>query len=274
MSSEKKSSSGSLCILVVDDNNVNLTTAGRLLEKRGHIVDVASSGLAAVRKSNDPSIDLVLMDLQMPDMDGIEACAKIREREIGNGEYLPVVAMSAHLDEKNVAKCLAVGMDAYIEKPISAAELYAVVDKVAGLRQRAAHRTDVCRLIDEDEFEVGDREELVGIAQALLRVEGDMNLLADSAATFLKDCPDLCEKMDEAVRQKDYPTLTRNIDLLGSGVRMFSSEELQVAMEHLQRESKQRNSEQLTATWVKVRDGVMKTSRLLKRLLERRYNAP
>ena len=111
-----------LRILLAEDNPVNQRLAVRLLQGRGHRVVVAASGREAVEALAHESFDLVLMDLQMPDMDGFEATAAIRERERGAG-HIPIVAMTAHALKRDEERCRAAGMDGYVSKPIDPGKL-------------------------------------------------------------------------------------------------------------------------------------------------------
>lgn len=112
-----------LRVLLAEDNPVNQRLAVRLLEKRGHLVVVAATGLEALQALEKESFDLVLMDVQMPEMDGLEATAAIRQREKNTGRRQPVVALTAHAMKGDREKCLAVGMDGYLTKPIRPQEL-------------------------------------------------------------------------------------------------------------------------------------------------------
>jgi CheY-like chemotaxis protein len=112
-----------LRILLVEDNAVNQLLATRLLERRGHSVTVAGNGKEALVVLEKGSFDLVLMDVQMPEMDGFEATAAIREKEKHFGNHLPVIAMTAHAMKGDKERCLAAGMDDYITKPIRPEEL-------------------------------------------------------------------------------------------------------------------------------------------------------
>ena len=110
--------------------------ARRLLEKRGHTVVVANNGreaLAILDESVFVGFDCVLMDVQMPDMDGFECTAMIRARERTTGAHLPIVAMTAHAMNGDEARCLAAGMDAYLSKPIQPDELFELVERHLGL---------------------------------------------------------------------------------------------------------------------------------------------
>jgi CheY-like chemotaxis protein len=115
--------SASLRVLLAEDNLVNQRLAVRLLEKRGHRVVVAGNGLEALEALEKESFDLVLMDVQMPGMDGLEATAAIRKKESVSGLHLPVVALTAHAMKGDREKCIAGGMDGYLTKPIRPQEL-------------------------------------------------------------------------------------------------------------------------------------------------------
>ena len=119
-----------LRVLLAEDNPVNLALAIRLLEKRGHRVTVAGNGREALDATEQPLFDVVLMDLEMPEMSGLEATAAIRRREQRTGRHIPIIAMTAHAMIGDREKCLAVGMDGYVSKPIRPDELYAALENV------------------------------------------------------------------------------------------------------------------------------------------------
>jgi CheY-like chemotaxis protein len=121
-----------LKILVAEDNLVNQKLAQRSLEKAGHSVVVAGNGREALNALDLEPFDLVLMDVQMPEMDGLEATAAIRERERSGGVRLPIVAMTAHAMAGDRERCLAAGMDGYLTKPIHPAELQAAIWRLSG----------------------------------------------------------------------------------------------------------------------------------------------
>jgi CheY-like chemotaxis protein len=98
------------------------------LEKRGHVVVIAKTGKGAVEATAKESFDLVLMDVQMPEMDGLEATAAIRAREQNTGGRVPIIAMTAHAMVGDKERCLASGMDSYVSKPLKIEELFASID--------------------------------------------------------------------------------------------------------------------------------------------------
>jgi two-component system sensor histidine kinase/response regulator len=120
----------SLSFLVAEDNVVNQRLISRLLEKRGHSVVVAQNGREALQTLKRQHFDIILMDVQMPEMDGFEATRLIREEERASGVHLPIIALTAHAMQGDEERCLACGMDGYVTKPIKLGELFSVIDKV------------------------------------------------------------------------------------------------------------------------------------------------
>jgi len=118
-----------LHVLLAEDNAVNRRLATLLLEKHGHRVTVTANGREALAALDQENFDLVLMDVQMPEMDGIEATAAIREREQGTGRHLPIIAMTAHAMRGDQERCLEAGMDGYIAKPIKVQELIDLLER-------------------------------------------------------------------------------------------------------------------------------------------------
>jgi PAS domain S-box-containing protein len=119
-----------LRVLLAEDNAVNQKLALRLLERQGHSAVVVGTGRAALEALDEQEFDLVLMDVQMPDMDGLEATAAIREREKRNGKHVPIIAMTAHAMTGDQERCLAAGMDGYVAKPISGQVLARQINRV------------------------------------------------------------------------------------------------------------------------------------------------
>jgi len=124
----------SLRVLLVEDNAVNRLLATRLLEKRGHRVAVATNGREALDALENESYDLIFMDVQMPEIDGIEATVAIREREKANGNHQPIIALTAHAMKGDEERCLNAGMDGYLSKPIRPQELDEILEKYVARR--------------------------------------------------------------------------------------------------------------------------------------------
>jgi CheY-like chemotaxis protein len=119
-----------LNVLLAEDSAVNQKLAAAVLGRAGHQVIIANDGLEAVEAHANNSFDLVLMDIQMPHMDGFEATRRIRDRERETGEHVPIVAMTAHALVGDRERCLAAGMDDYIAKPIYAKQLIATIERL------------------------------------------------------------------------------------------------------------------------------------------------
>jgi CheY-like chemotaxis protein len=125
---DRREPSACLSVLLVEDNAVNQRMVARLLEKRGHRVVVAANGRKAIAALETDAFDLVFMDIQMPEMDGIEATAAIRKKEQLSGKHQAVIALTAHAMKGDQERCLAAGMDGYLSKPIRPQELDAILE--------------------------------------------------------------------------------------------------------------------------------------------------
>jgi CheY-like chemotaxis protein len=112
-----------LTVLLAEDNFVNQRLAIRLLEKMGHSVTLAANGEEAVQAHAAGEFDVILMDVQMPEMNGFEATARIREREMKTGEHVSIIALTAHAIQGDRERCLTAGMDDYLSKPLNASAL-------------------------------------------------------------------------------------------------------------------------------------------------------
>src|SRR6266850_7736029 len=165
-----------LNILVAEDNTINQHLALRLLEKQGHRVILAGNGIEAIALWQKQRFDLVLMDVQMPGMSGVEATAAIRARELQTGQHIQIVATTAHAMKGDRELCLAAGMDDYIPKPIQAQQLYEVVNRSTE-RGEGERSADSFQVADLDRRAETETEALVDLDAALDRLGGDRELL-------------------------------------------------------------------------------------------------
>jgi CheY-like chemotaxis protein len=131
--SDAQQATGATRILLAEDNPVNQTIARKMLEKVGWQVEVVPNGIVAVETALSDRFDVVLMDVQMPEMDGLEATSLIRSQENPDEPRLPIVAMTAHAMSGDAERCLAAGMDAYLSKPLDARSLVETVSSLARL---------------------------------------------------------------------------------------------------------------------------------------------
>jgi CheY-like chemotaxis protein len=126
-----------LSVLVAEDNAVNQLVTARLLERAGHTATVVESGAAAIAELARGRYDVVLMDVQMPEMNGFEATRRIREGAAGAAASIPIIALTAHAMRGDRERCLEAGMDGYVSKPLRAAELYEALAQAIGARDAA-----------------------------------------------------------------------------------------------------------------------------------------
>jgi len=179
-------------VLLVEDNIVNQKVAIGLLERRGHAVTAVANGQEALTQIEAASFDIVLMDLQMPVMSGLDATAAIRERERTTGGHVPIVAMTAHAMAGDRERCMAAGMDGYLSKPVDPQLLFAAVERCE--TTAAAPRPAPAR-------PVFDVDGLLG------RVGGDRELFADVIRMFLDDYPTRLGNIAGALEANDAHAL-------------------------------------------------------------------
>src|SRR6185437_15873648 len=188
-------------ILVVEDNEVNQELSLSLLKKYGHSVALAKNGLEALSALGNETSDLILMDLQMPFMGGIEATTAIRQGEQSTRNHIPIIAMTAHAMKGDRENCLAAGMDGYISKPIRVKELFETIEAVAACE--SPERETGPDLLDVRESPLVDRQGL------LTQVDGDLALLQRMVSIFLADVPERLGAIREAVESNNAESLLK-----------------------------------------------------------------
>jgi PAS domain S-box-containing protein len=225
-----------LNILLSEDNPVNQKLAIRLLEKAGHRVTLASTGseaLAAWEDAGVPGFDVVLMDIQMPEMDGMEATAAIRNREKGSGKHIPILAMTAHAMRGDKERCLASGMDGYVSKPIHPAGLFAEIERCLAASGRSNAMAEKCQ----------EPSELIDRVSLLERVEGDQELLTEMIHLFQEDAPNLLTAMRDALQRGDMAVLERSAHSLKGAVSNLSAKATAAAALQLEKDAKNKDAE-------------------------------
>jgi signal transduction histidine kinase/CheY-like chemotaxis protein len=201
-----------LRILLAEDNPVNQMVAVRLLEKMGHTVKVVPNGREATLLLEKEQFALVLMDVQMPEMDGFEATRLIRGKEALNHQHLPILAMTAHAMKGDRERCLAAGMDGYIAKPISPADLFAEIDRFS--RPPAPEKPQP----------PGDTRDCIDWQAAWANVEGDRNLLGELARFFLAELPQQMQAIHQAGSTMQTTELERLAHRLKNSVGNFAAQ--------------------------------------------------
>jgi CheY-like chemotaxis protein len=200
-----------LRLLVTDDNVINQRLAVGLLEKRGHRLVVAGNGREALQAIADQDFDAVLLDVEMPEMDGYQTAAAIRAAERNSGRHLPIIAMTAHARKGDREKSLAAGMDGYISKPLRPAELYRVVEELANQQpeSKRAHPEGLPIEVENSRRSMLDQ------------VGGDPNLLRELIQLFLRDLPGTLRQLRSAVQRGDVSELRRAAHRVQGPLRVF-----------------------------------------------------
>jgi two-component system, sensor histidine kinase and response regulator len=192
-------------VLLAEDNAVNRTLAKKLLEKHGHTVVLAENGREALDALYRETVDLVLMDLQMPVMDGLEAIAAVRKKEVGTGVHLPIVALTAHAMKGDRERCLAAGADDYLIKPIHTPALLATLDRI-----RTAKITEGSTTATAATTATNVTTSSMDMADALQRVEGDSDLLEEIARIFVDECARIMAEIRDALDTPDAHLLEQS----------------------------------------------------------------
>ncbi|MCK4305125.1 MAG: response regulator, partial [Candidatus Eisenbacteria sp.] len=181
-----------LRILLVEDNVAAQLVGKKTLEKTGYVVQVAGNGREALQMLEAGEFDLVLMDLEMPQMDGLEATRAIREREAGSSQHIPILAVTAYAAKEDQERCLEAGADGYLPKPVSPEKLGAAIE----------------RFLSPDG--AGDAAPPVDLAVALEATNGDKELLLEAVKLFLeRDYPRHLEGLREGLAQRDARAIKR-----------------------------------------------------------------
>ncbi len=193
---------GGLRILLAEDNPINQRMALRLLEKMGHRVTLVDNGHVAVQRATSAPFDLMLMDVQMPGLDGISAARQIRSWEARHGGHVPIIAMTARAMQGDRERCLEAGMDDYISKPIAGAQL----------RRMISH------------FEGTPELPVLDWRAALHRLDGDAELLLELAALFLDDAPALLQELRAGLAAQQPDQAERTLHSLRGVLVTFGAE--------------------------------------------------
>ncbi len=212
-------SSVPLRILLAEDSDFNQQFIGQLLRRRGHEVVVAHDGRKALEALDHSSFDLMLLDNQMPELDGFQVIEVLRHREQTAGGHLPVVALTAHAMKEDRERCLQAGMDDYLSKPIQSAELVAVIDRVSAGRLESsappASSPEPGMLVDP---------------KTLLAACDDDPVLLDKLIRIFQDSlPGSLARVQEAIARQDPAQLRESAHQLRGLLSTFSSEAAQAA---------------------------------------------
>ncbi|QDT66770.1 response regulator [Calycomorphotria hydatis] len=235
-----------LRILLAEDVIANQKLAMGLLGKWGHQVAIASDGQEAVQKWNDGEFDVILMDINMPHLDGLEATREIRRKESQTGQHIPIIAMTAHAMKGDREKCLAAGVDDYVAKPIRHAELYRALhalfseqqvtktenampvtngEPVNTLTESAAEAAQAC--YNSDMMKIRWEDVLADLAD-------DQELLCSVLEATLLECPQFTEKLDESAANEDFVAVAKAAHAIKGTLRIFKVDEAVKLLEQIE----------------------------------------
>ncbi len=201
----------SMNILLAEDSKTNQLLAIALLSKDGHKIDVANNGVEAVQMSAETKYDVILMDVQMPDMDGLEATRIIRKREQSTGEHIIIIAMTAHAMKGDKEHCLQAGMDSYLSKPIRTKEFFGTLKEIA---DKFAPCSEEPRLVNWD--------------IALENAGGYADILLEVVQSIIEESPGLLNQLETAIATKQFTDARRFAHTIKGNMRPL---EVQLALE-------------------------------------------
>ncbi|HKP04766.1 MAG TPA: response regulator [Chthoniobacterales bacterium] len=224
---------GGLRILLAEDNVINRAVAVGILGKRGHSIRHAANGREAVEAASTQEFDLVLMDVQMPEMDGLEATRRIRAQETATGLHLKIVAMTAHAMAGDRERCLAAGMDDYIAKPLRKEDLLGVLSLVESARRSSGKTSSL-----------HDR--------LLPHCDGDEQLRAELISIFRESTPGMMAAIGEALLRQDGPALAAQAHKLLSSLRYFGAGAAETLAARLETQGRKNNFDRARQTFRKL----------------------
>jgi CheY-like chemotaxis protein len=209
-----------LNILLAEDNAVNRVLAQKLLQKQGHTVTSVNNGIEALQlweQNQSRQFDIILMDVQMPEMDGLQATTRIREKELATGAHIPIIAVTAHAMKRDRERCVAAAMDGYLAKPIDPGDLAKVILFTVPAGTKLPAVPAVCAAPAAPIMKGPSDAEL------LARFDGDGELLKELAGIFLTECPKMLDEIRAALGAADSKALERAAHTLKGSVGNFAT---------------------------------------------------
>ncbi len=224
-----------LRILLAEDSPVNQVVAVGMLKRRGHHVTVVNNGIEAVAAIEQAMFDVVLMDVQMPGMDGYESTAAIRQLEVATGRHVPIIAMTAHALPGDRDHCLSAGMDGYVSKPVRACALFEAIESCAHAHRVAdgVPGVKVMNVIGLAEPS-SPRVPAIDWDAAIEQFGGDRSLALDVARVFLQECPKFLDSIQKSATAQQAQDLKRAAHTLKGAVSHFSAHAAYAAMSQLE----------------------------------------
>jgi signal transduction histidine kinase/DNA-binding response OmpR family regulator len=245
-----------LKILLAEDNLINQKLATRMLEKRNHTVVVAANGKEALTALEQASFDLVLMDMQMPEMDGFEATTLLRQSEQGTGDHQPVVAMTALAMHGDRERCLAVGMDGYLSKPIRPQELDDLLDGYITQKAGSEPSTGVAPSASSS----------VDVKQLLDLLDDDRALLGELVELFRADYPNHLSAAQKAIKGANFVELEHAAHTLKGTLGNLSAQQASTLAYELEAMGKGHDLSRAQETLDKLRSEIKRVASALEAL--------
>jgi PAS domain S-box-containing protein len=237
-----------LRVLLAEDSPINQKLAVRLLARRGHDVTVVDDGRKAVTAFEADDFDVVLMDIQMPELDGFGATAEIRKLEETTGLRVPIVALTAHAMAGDEARCLEAGMDAYVSKPFRPEELFVTVEQLAGGVKPVEVRADTTRR--QADHPVFDRK------QAMAQFGDDPEFLAEIVAIFLEETGTLVADGNAALEARNADSLAKIAHRLKGALGQMTAAEGQHAALAVELAAKAEELDDIDLLWADLVDAI------------------
>jgi CheY-like chemotaxis protein len=223
-----------LDLLLAEDNAINQTLAVRLLQKLGHRVTLARDGIEAVQCWREGTFDAILMDVDMPKMNGYEATARIRQHESATQGHIPIIAMTAHAMRGAREECLGHGMDGYLTKPIDTEALWLELDALA----QAAHTAPAplgAAAPAEPAAAVAAVATVADFAKARQTMDNDRALFQELARMFLRDAPAQLRQAHQGLANSDNQAISHAAHTIKGMVSLFAAERSMFAAERLEK---------------------------------------
>jgi two-component system, sensor histidine kinase and response regulator len=247
-------------VLLAEDSPINQKLAVRLLARRGHDVTVVDDGRRAVEAFRNGEFDIILMDIQMPELDGFAATAEIRALEEGTGGHIPIVALTAHAMAGDEARCLAGGMDAYVSKPFRPEELFVAVEQLADSDRIVTTTLDTP---EEDDVIVFNQ------AEAMAQFGDDREFFAEIINIFLGESSELEAEGDAALAAGDLETLSRVAHRLKGASGQMTAEQARQAAYEVEMAAKAGNGAGIDVLWKELGEALVRVRLVLTELLPR-----
>jgi len=260
-----------LRVLVAEDGVVNQRLTVRLMEKRGHSAVVVSNGHEAVAAIESNTFDLVLMDVQMPEMDGLEATRIIRDRERSTGDHVPIVAITARAMKGDRQLCVAAGMDAYVSKPLRSDELFQAIDDA--MRKRKTPPLDDAastpHRFDAADKEEAEPEESVDWSRIHQEFGDNRELVREIIELFQKETPRLMQQLSDAVGNNDTEQARRLAHTIKGSVRYFGDSQAHRLAVQLENHARQERLDDAPQRMDELRKALGRLDTALTRYLQR-----